>query len=438
MPLLVKIACPLFAAGSLAVIAEATDPPTETSTSSELSHRAISGNTAAVNTVAGTGQLGELVGMTPDTGLRLGGVFLSDFNWLITGGKEPGKTGWNFLFILDGQVDLEKTIGIPGAGLGSQFLLYKGHDINGQAGTILGYNSLEALPPLNRAELYQLWWRQTFLNDSVIVRLGKSVPTVDFTNVLTPIPINNEPFKVPALSGLIYTPAFINPSMLGAIPGYYDSAWGVTLNIVPHDQFYINWGIYDGSLASGFTTGNHAFPRFNGTYFMIAETGGAWSLSEEGYFGRAGFGGWQQTGDLTNGTITEDGTYGFYGFASQAIWQDLSHKNDTPGKGIIAFFQWGINESETLPFNGYLGAGATAFGLVPNRAHDTFGFGAAYGWLNPNNFQRDHELMLQTYYQAQVTDYLYVQPVISYIRNPGASPSFSDAWALSMRATLLF
>ncbi|GHB93471.1 carbohydrate porin [Cerasicoccus arenae] len=397
----------------------------------------VSGNPAAVNIDAGTGQLGELIGLTPDTGFRLGGVLLADFNWLVTGGKEPGKTGWNFLFILGGNVDLDKTIGLPGAEVGSQFLLYKGYDVNGQAGSVLGYNSLEASPPLGRTELYQLWWRQALLDDRLTIRVGKSVPTIDFTNVLAPIPVENEPFPVPSLSGLIYTPAFVNPTTEGAMPGYYDSAWGVTLNITPIEQFYVNWGIYDGSLASGFTTGDHAFPHFNGTYFMIAEMGGTWKLGEDELLGRAGFGGWQQTGNLTNGTITEDGTYGFYGFAAQTIWQETGHADES-GQGIIGFFQWGINDSETMPFNGFMGAGATAFGVIPSRPNDTIGVGAAYGWLNPNNFQRDHELMLQTYYQAQVFDNLFVQPVVTYIKDPGASPSYSDAWALSFRVTVLF
>lgn len=398
----------------------------------------ISGNPAATNVEVGTGQLGEWIGIPKDSGLRLGGVFVSDFNWLMSGGANPGKTGWNFLFIAGATADLEVLVDWPGAKLGVQPLLYKGHDINGQAGTVQGYNSLQANQPLDRAELYQFWLRQGLFEEKLIIRVGKSVPTIDFTNVLAPIPTKNDPFAVGSISGLIYTPLFANPTTLGVMPGYYDSAWGVVLNIAPIDEFYVNWGIYDGSLASGFTTGNHAFPDFNGTYFMIAEMGGTWQLTDDGYLGRAGFGGWQQTGNLgPAGGVTEDGTYGFYGFASQTVWQE-NHQNSNAGRGVIAFFQCGINDSETLPMNGFLGAGATAFNLVPGRPDDTFGLGVSYSWLNANLFQRDHELMLQTYYQAKVIDNLYVQPVLSYIKQPGASPTLDNAWAFTFRATLLF
>lgn len=395
------------------------------------------GNPASVNQNVGTGQLGELIGLTPETGLRLGGIFLTDFNWLISGGKEPGKTSWNYLFVAGANADLETLVDLPGAELGAQFLLFKGADTNGQAGAVQGYNSLPALPPLNRAELYQLWWRQSLLDDKLFVRVGKSVPTLDFGNVVSPIPTQDEPFHVSAISSLLYTPIFINPTTVGVMPGYYDSAWGVTLNIVPTDDLYINWGIYDGSLASGFTTGDHAFPHFNGTYFMAAEIGGDWSFGDERYLGRAGFGGWQQTGDLTAGAVTEEGAYGFYGYASQTVWYNRP-ENSPDGGGVITFFQWGANVSETLPMNGFLGAGATAFNLVPGRPNDSFGVGAAYSWLNPNTFQRDHELMLQTYYQAQVFDFLYAQPALSFIPNPGASPNYSGAWAVTFRLTALF
>jgi len=97
-----------------------------------------------------------------------------------------------------------------------------------------------------------------------------------------------------------------------------------------------------------------------------------------------------------------------------------------------------MNDSETLPMNTFLGGGATAFNLVPGRPDDTFGLGVSYSWLNPNLFLRDHELMLQGYYQAKVIDNLYVQPVLTYINEPGASPDLDDAWAFTFRATFLF
>ena len=55
---------------------------------------------------------------------------------------------------------------------------------NALAGTVMGFNSLSAAPPFSRAELYELWFRQEFFDKKLIVRIGKSVPTYDFNNVV--------------------------------------------------------------------------------------------------------------------------------------------------------------------------------------------------------------------------------------------------------------
>lgn len=55
---------------------------------------------------------------------------------------------------------------------------FNGQDANGQAGSVQGYNSLPGPEPLNRSELYQLWYRQTLFEDRLIFRMlghgGKS------------------------------------------------------------------------------------------------------------------------------------------------------------------------------------------------------------------------------------------------------------------------
>ena len=86
----------------------------------------------------------------------------------------------------------------------------------------------------------------------------------------------------------------------------------------------------------------------------------------------------------------------------------------------------------------YVGAGFTAFGLVANRADDSFGFGTALSWLNQKSFARETELMYQIYYQASIINGIYIEPALSYIPTPGASPNLSAAWAGTLRAIVLF
>ena len=98
-------------------------------------------------------------------------------------------------------------------------------------------------------------WRQSLFADSVVVRFGKLVPTNDFDNVVRPVPVQDPSLKIPAVSGLLYTPIFVNPTILGVLPGYYNSAYGVTVTLAPTKNWYLSLGSYDGNLADRVQTG---------------------------------------------------------------------------------------------------------------------------------------------------------------------------------------
>jgi porin len=419
--------------------------------------KSITGNPAAENNLPGTGLAGRILHLPEETGLRLGGLWLADTNGLISGGAEPGKWSWNSALIVGANLDAKELIGWKGASFGIQFLQFNGQNTNGQAGSVQGYNSLPGSEPLNRSELYQLWYRQTFLEDRFVFRIGKLVPTYDFNNVARPAPTHDKELDIPAVTGLLYTPIFVNPTLLGAIGGYYNSVSGVTVSIAPTKNTYLRYGFYDGNVARGVQTGMMG-PQFNGYYFNIWEAGIDWVIGEK-YPGQFGAGLWHQTGVLQgpNGA-SQNGTGGFYMFGGQRIWCN-SHNRASPdgvstreGKSkvvvsavhdrqyasISTFFQFGVNNSETLPVNQYFGMGLTGFGLVPHRPEDSMGVGMAWSWLNPNLFDRSSELMFQGYYQAHLFAGTFFQPAVSYIPTPGASADLGGAWALTFRLTVLF
>ena len=85
---------------------------------------------------------------------------------------------------------------------------------------------------------------------------------------------------VPAVSGLLYTPIFINSTLLGVLRGYYNSVYGVTVNYAPTKNLYLTYGVYDGAIATGVQTGLREAPTFNGHYFTIGEAGYAWTLGQ--------------------------------------------------------------------------------------------------------------------------------------------------------------
>jgi porin len=400
---------------------------------------AISGNPGAVNVAPGTGSIGQLLGLSPESGLRLGGVLVSNANQLLVGGSAPGVASFNNLLVADAQADLARLGLVPGATLGSALLRFDGQPSNHQAGTVTGYNGLTGLPPLYRTELYELWWRQSLLDDRLILRTGKLVPTYDFDNVTRPVPVQDVALQIPAVSGLIYTPLFVNPTILGALPGYYNSAHGITTTVAPSTTHYLSLGIYDGNNARGDQTGLRGLPTFNAYRFSIGEIGSAWLLGPGNLPGMLGAGTWDQTGTLTAsrrvGTVTQDGTHGVYAFASQRLWR--SPLPDDP-RGISAFAQAGANDSRTMLATRYIGFGFTLFGMIPGRPDDSAGAGLAWSWFNSHPNLRPQETLLQFYDQLHVRGPIFLQPVLTVSPNPGLTSARQPAVVFTVQSTVLF
>jgi len=400
----------------------------------------ISGNPGAVNVKPGLGLLGRALGFGPDTGVFFGGVWIGNADYLFGGGTDPKSWNLNSLFLVGLDLDFEKLIGLPGGELGATFLQFDGQASNAAAGVVTGYDGLTGAPPLDRSELYQLWWRQRLFDDKLTIRIGKVVPTYDFNNVARPVP-QDESESIPSVTGLIYTPIFVNPTILGALPGYYNSAYGITTTFTPGGNWYTSYGVYDGNLARGRQTGIHGAPEFDGYYFLIGEVGTAWLLGPEGLPGSIGLGGWGETGKLTAGSgtqsVQQNGTEGLYTFGAQRIW--LRHPR-LDNSGVSAFFQFGVNDSSTMLASKYCGLGLTSFGLVPHRSTDSIGVGSAWSWLNrlPGSGFRSNELILQAYYQAHIVDGIFLQPALSYIPNPGQNTALHGATALTLQSTVLF
>ncbi|QFY43045.1 porin [Candidatus Methylospira mobilis] len=396
----------------------------------------ISSNPGAVNVFSGTGKLGRMLGFGKDSGVRLGGVWIGNADILMSGGTKPGGVTFNSLFIADLQLDLDILQGVPGAAMGASFLQFDGQNSNGAAGVLTGYNALTQAPPLNRSELYELWWRQTLMDKHLILRVGKSLPTVDFNNVIQALQVENETPYIPQITGLLFSPIFANASILGVIPGYYNSAWGLTVTAIPDPSYYISYGIYDGSLANGRQTGTYAFPSFNSYYFTIGEAGYSWAGESPG---KIAVGGWGQSGTLVHGNIQESGAQGFYAFANHRL-RTLNLGNRSGA--VIGYLQYGFNNSKTMMANQFVGAGLTGFNLIENRPKDSIGVGIAVSWLNNPPESQSNEIITQVYYQAHLIGDIFFQPTFSYVPNPGvktpANGAYPSATSMIFQLTALF
>jgi len=396
---------------------------------------AVSGNPAATDYAIGIGWLGRTLGLRDDWGITLGGVWLADTDLVAAGGLQPGGWTSNSALFVGLGIDAEKLVDWRGAAFGFTFLQLNGANTNGQAGVLTGYNGIESPVPRERTELSEAWYRQEILKDVLKVRVGRSVPLLDFNNVLRPLRLDDTAQNIPSLSGGLYSTLFINGSILGALPGAYNSGNGVTVNFTPTKDFYLNVGSYDGNLARGIQTGVSP-PLFNGYYFNIAEIGTNWLLGEGRHPGQFGIGLWRQTGTLTAGTATQDGAGGFYLMGSQRVAFGVNP--EVPNSSISVFYQFGANDSQTMLVTQYYGAGITGFGLIGNRARDSMGLGFGLSRLNPALFERPSELMLQAYYQAHLYAAIFLQPTVTYIPTPGATATAPGALTTTLRLTVLF
>jgi porin len=143
----------------------------------------ISSNPGAVNIITRTGLLGRTIGLDEIPGIRLGGLWIVDADYLITGGLKPRTWSFNSALMLDLNLDAAKLLDIPGGSLGVEMLQFDGAPANQKAGVVTGYDGLTEPKPLDRTELYELWWRQSFFEDLLVLRVGKTLPTYDFNSV---------------------------------------------------------------------------------------------------------------------------------------------------------------------------------------------------------------------------------------------------------------
>ncbi len=389
----------------------------------------------ASNIIPGTGFLGHLIGLDHLPGVRVGGLWIGNADYLVAGGVKPRTWSFNSLLFLNLNIDLDKLASIPGASMDAELMQFNGEDANGKAGVVTGYDGLPGGKPFVRTGLCELWWRQSLFDDKLVIRAGKTVPTYDFNNVVRAVPTADTSLQIPAVSGLIYTPVFKNPTLIGAMPGYYNSAYGITANFAPTKNFYLTYAFYDGALGRGVQTGLHEAPVFDGHYFTIGEAGYAWTLGEQKLIGVIAAGGWAQTGELYGPGTSQQGAEGFYAFGSQRVWRIHPGIDNS---GISGFFQFGINDSRTMLANEYFGTGFTGFGLIPNRPVDSIGTGLAWTWLNRRYGFRSNEAILQTYYQMHLISTSFFEPVLSYIPNPGETRRTQGAVAMTAQLTVLF
>src|SRR6202167_269875 len=112
----------------------------------------ISANPGASNIIPGTGWLGSLIGLDHIPGVRVGGAWVGNADYLFTGGVKPRSWSFNSLLFLNLNIDLEKLASIPGASIDAELMQFNGEDSNGQCGVVIAHDGLSGWGPFVRTQ----------------------------------------------------------------------------------------------------------------------------------------------------------------------------------------------------------------------------------------------------------------------------------------------
>lgn len=368
-------------------------------------------------------------------GLVIEGSWLNDTSKVESGGVRRRTTSRS-IFTIDVSLDLEPLLAIPNATIGAQFYSRVGRDGSLDSGDLQVYSNFDA----DRLEqLAELWYEQRWFHDRLRVKLGK-------------MDANGEFAFVESAGEFIHSSMGFSPTIL-SFPTYPEPAVGAVAFAQATDWFETGVGLFDGALQEGERTGR----KGAGTVFgdpsdliLLGEARVTWELPFRSLAGRFVIGGWHHTGRFARFTGGPDsGAEGYYLIAEQALWTPAADSSSDTGadfesdseRGLTAFFQYAVADEAISELTRHIGLGISWRGPLAARPDDVFGVGASYVELSDrpgSGLTEGSEVAHEIFYLAQLTPWLFVQPDVQYITDPGGDATLGDAVVITVRVGLLF
>jgi len=380
--------------------------------------------------------LGDLGGLRPwleERGMSLEGFLVADLSRNFQGGRSTGRETLRSLFEASFTLDTEPLFGFAGGTLFVDVQSQHGrHGTELLVGDFQGFSNLDA-PGFTA--LYELWYEQLFAAGRLRIKLGK-------------IDASNEFAFVENGAEMLNSSAGFSPTILG-FTTYPNPATGAVLFASPADWLYLGGGVFDGATQAGRPTGTRGPATLFGDpddLLFVAEVG-VHGAAAERRLRRLAFGVTRHTGvfervDGSGGT--EEGATSFYLVLDQRVASRSGQHPATgaaePGPGVDGFLQLGWTSKQISPIDLHAGAGLVWTGYVPGREHDRFGFLAtSVRFSEPARaaatFSDTWELAAELFYRIHLTPWLWLQPDLQYIVNPGGD-GLRDALVGTLRLEL--
>jgi len=396
--------------------------------------------------------------MDKDTGIEFSGTYTTDLAGNPVGGMEQGFT-YTDNIAFGAKLDLEKLVGWNGA-----TFTIAATDRNG---TSLSQNYIG-----NQFTVQQIFGGQTIiltglhltqrlLDDKMEIKVGRFSAGDDFaSSPLYWLYMNN------GIDG--------NPQALpvnASFSAYPWASWAARVRFEPSPDWNAMFGLYQVS--------NKTFNRYlHGVNLSFEPTDGVMFLGQVGWTpeffrrpvkrvetereeneelseaeenthglpGHYWFGAYYSTWEYAQFGSTQSAAnaYGFYWHADQKVYQEAPGSD----QGLTLWTAFVLSPQENIakiPFQ--WNCGVAYQGVVPQRDQDIAMFGLAYGSFSDdygnagnayNGEPVSYEMALEWGYRIQFNRFLYAQPNIQYIVQPGGTGSIPDAFVLGMQIGVTF
>ncbi|MFH1716613.1 MAG: carbohydrate porin [Planctomycetota bacterium] len=288
-------------------------------------------------------------------------------------------------------------------------------------------------------DVTELWYEQSFCDESLFLRLGKLDITGGFECRGCPA----------SFDGSLYandeTGQFLNGALVNnpTIP-FPDLGLGLgaIIHWNPVESWYASVGAIDAQADAremGFRTAFHKEDYF----FYVLETGITPQLSSangplQGAY-RVGI--WNDPQPKANSDTSK--TYrddvGLYLSCDQMLCKESKDPEDTQGLGM--FFRCGYANDLKNDISNFRSAGFQYQGLLNGHDDDVLGVGFAQGVFSneaSTTYTEDYESVFEAYYNVQVSPWWNVSPSIQYIANPGGDDAVRDAVVVGVRSQMAF
>lgn len=298
--------------------------------------------------------------------------FTLDSSNMLEGGIEHGHT-------LRGLLDLSLEVDAPGIKGGSVFaqaLLQQGDQGSEFAGDIQGYSNIDSE---DFESIFEIWYGQSWLNDSLMLKLGWLDGNSDF-------------------AATEHGGEFINSSMgfsptIFAMPTYPDTVLAVNAILDITETQQVAFGIYDGQ--------DH--DNFSQQFFI-----GQYQQKFENTTAR--FGAWQHSQSSEQ--------RGWYASLDQAL-----------PSGFALLSQLGISHEGTVEVDQHASIGLVKYKPF-NREQDSSGMAVSSVHVET---QGDKETAYEWFYQYTFNEHVSLKPDLQYIHKPSADNNIDDALVFTLR-----